>query len=1403
MSSATSCAPSRSRSNGPSRRRHGGSRRGKLFTPKLFHLEQRLLLATDYWTGHSAATGGNDNWSNAGNWSTGAVPGTSDTADFTSSESQYGTSVVDLSFSIGSLVIDSTWGGTLDVNNALSVSGNFTLASGTLGGTATLTASGSSSEWSAGTLAGSVTNAGTMTIDTSGGSLFMNGTLTNTGTINVTGTNAIYTDVTGGTIDNQAGGTFDFQAGAAMEPFSSGTGIFNNAGTLENSISSGTSAIGFTVNDTGTIQGDSGTLELTDGGSGGSSASPGTMNAGTGATVIMGGTFSGAFQGSGAGAVDLSGFTGGSGGATLDFTGSVLQWVSTSVGNYLGGSVTNSGAMTIATSNGSMFLTGTLTNAGAVAVTGTNDIYTDVTGGTIDNQAGGTFDFQAGAAMEPYSSGTGIFNNAGTLERSTGSGTATINYTVNDTGTIQGNSGILQLVDGGSGGTSASPGTVNAGTGGTVIMGGTFSGAFQGSGAGAVDLSGFTGGSGGATLDFTGSVLQWVSTSVGNYLGGSVTTSGAMTIATSNGSMFLTGTLTNAGAVAVTGTNDIYTDVTGGTIDNQAGGTFDFQAGAAMEPYSSGTGIFNNAGTLERSTGSGTATINYTVNDTGTIQGNSGILQLVDGGSGGTSASPGTVNAGTGGTVIMGGTFSGAFQGSGAGAVDLSGFTGGSGGATLDFTGSVLQWADTSVGSFLGGSVSNSGAMTIATGPNSVFLSGTLTNTGAIAVTGTNGIYADVTDGTIDNQAGGTFDFQAGAAMEPYSSGTGIFNNAGTLERSTGSGTAVINYTVNNTGTIQGNSGTLELVDGGSGGTSASPATVNAGTSGTVILDGTFPGVFQGSGAGAVDLSGFSGGTGGATLDFTGSVLQWVSTSVGNALGGSVTNSGAMTIATGPNSVFLSGTLTNTGAIIVTGTNDVFADAPGATIDNQAGATFDFQAGVAMEPYSNGTGIFNNAGTLGCSSGSAIVTINYTVNNTGAIQDSAGNLQLVDGGTGSSGDTTTAAAGATVVLTGNFSGSFAGSGGGSVQLSNFTGSGSGVTLSFTGSVLECTGSLAGTVNNENMLTIPTGTDLPLTGTLTNNGTINFDTTNSVYANANGTTINNDVGGIFDIQAAGVLYSGESGTAFNNAGTLEWSTGAATAYVNFPVYDSGIVVGNSGTLQMMGGGSDTSGIPLAVQTSANLVLGGNYSGTFAAVGGGSVQLNGFTGSGTSGATFDIGGSILECTGGNLGGSINNEGNLLVSSNSVGLSGTLTNTGTITIAGNAGFDAVANNTTINNDSTGTIVLQAGASLYGDGYSNITFNNAGTLQASGGTASSYSDENLPYGGTGNVVVNSGTVSIDSGNLDFEGSQFLSIAPSAALDVAGNLIGGTINADQFAPDGTVMFDGSGTAAAPSSSKS
>ncbi len=178
------------------------------YNPSNFTIPQTVNTPplTDFWTGASAAHGGNDDWSNSGNWALGAPPTAAETAYFTASESQYSTSIVDTSFSIANLTIDSSWGGTVSASGSLTISGNLILASGTLGGSGAISVAGSGSQFSGGTLSGNLANAGTLTLGSSG-MVFLTGTITNTGTIDVTGTGtvAITGTIDGGTVDAGTG----------------------------------------------------------------------------------------------------------------------------------------------------------------------------------------------------------------------------------------------------------------------------------------------------------------------------------------------------------------------------------------------------------------------------------------------------------------------------------------------------------------------------------------------------------------------------------------------------------------------------------------------------------------------------------------------------------------------------------------------------------------------------------------------------------------------------------------------------------------------------------------------------------------------------------------------------------------------------------------------------------------------------------------------------------------------------------------------------------------------------------------------------------------------------------------------------------------------------------------------
>jgi uncharacterized repeat protein (TIGR03803 family) len=220
----------------------------------------------DQWTGANFAV--DTNWSDGANWSLGVPPDPGQTAQFTNNATVKSfTATVDAGFTsaIGVLDIDSTWGGTITVNSPLTVTGNFTLASGNLGGSGAVTIGGSASTWTGGQIdlgSGGLTNTGTLTADTTAGNLVLTGagTLTNNGTINEAGTNSLVLENTA-TLDNAGGGTFDLTANGGLSQ--SGGGTFTNAGTVEKTGGTGTSTIASaTLSNTGTVEVASGTVDI-------------------------------------------------------------------------------------------------------------------------------------------------------------------------------------------------------------------------------------------------------------------------------------------------------------------------------------------------------------------------------------------------------------------------------------------------------------------------------------------------------------------------------------------------------------------------------------------------------------------------------------------------------------------------------------------------------------------------------------------------------------------------------------------------------------------------------------------------------------------------------------------------------------------------------------------------------------------------------------------------------------------------------------------------------------------------------------------------------------------------------------------------------------------------------------
>src|ERR1039458_10016008 len=315
----------------------------------------------------------------------------------------------------------------------------------------------------------------------------------------------------------------------------------------------------------------------------------------------------------------------------------------------------------------------------------------------------------------------------------------------------------------------------------------------------------------------------------------------------------LEGPLTNAGSVVWTGSGQLvllYRPDYGyyGVVYNQPGGLFDIQTDALLENYN-GNEAFNNAGTLRKSAGSSISYFSPQLNNTGTVDVESGTLALENGGSVGgqfTAASGAGINLASGGFVqagspVFGGGGQNQFTGgtltlisdvipglalNGGSLVLAPAFQGGNitnlalTGVTLTGTNTVSGALSWTAGVIAGALTVMSNAVLNISGSAGKDLEGPLTNAGSVVWTGSGqlvllyrpdyGYY-----GVIYNQPGGLFDIQTDALQYNYN-GNEAFNNAGTLRKSAGSSISYFSPQLNNTGTVDVESGTLALENGGS-----------------------------------------------------------------------------------------------------------------------------------------------------------------------------------------------------------------------------------------------------------------------------------------------------------------------------------------------------------------------------------------------------------------------------------------------------------------------------------------------------------------------------------------------------------------------------------------------------------
>jgi hypothetical protein len=473
-------------------------------------------------------------------------------------------------------------GGTVTADANLTIQ-NLTLSNGTLTGPADVTVTGTFN-WTGGTISDADTILdGTSTL---AGGFFASlaGRVDNFGTASVASGSSVSFGNNG--VWNNEPGSFFLLPDSASLSGSSSTSAFNNAGTFEKTAPIGTASVGVALNNTGLVDVQSGTLSLTSGGtlSGNFTIESGAVLNPNNAT-LQNATITGA------GSVQVGTFN------TLTVAGSSFVQNLTANGGTLmvnaplevqnltvNGTLTGPGNVTV--DNNFAWTNGTLSGTGDTILNGTstfsggffsmlsrlidnngtatlaNGNSVDFTGNAVwNNNASGTLVFASGGSLGSFfTSSTAVLNNAGLILTEAPAGISSIGIPVNNTGTIEVDTGTLSL----SGLTNYSGTTL---TGGTYILTGVLQvpGADIHTNAATIVLNGPTSELFNSAFFSQNDALTNLST---NAAGGSLTLENGRTLTTADG-------FTNAGAVTVGSGSAVnatgnYTQTGGSTVVNGA-----------------------------------------------------------------------------------------------------------------------------------------------------------------------------------------------------------------------------------------------------------------------------------------------------------------------------------------------------------------------------------------------------------------------------------------------------------------------------------------------------------------------------------------------------------------------------------------------------------------------------------------------------------------------------------------------------------------------------------------------------------------------------------------------------------------------------------------------------------------
>jgi uncharacterized repeat protein (TIGR01451 family) len=1000
---------------------------------------------------------------------------------------------------LGSVKLSS---GTVNVNSPVTSSAPFVLEGGTLSGPQSFSITGTTL-WTGGTMSGSgMTSFGnTASLTGATAAMILSGrTLKNSSTLTYspTGLNLLSIE-SGATLTNN--GTFDITGDFNINT-SGATATFINGGTVSKSGGAGIARIACAVDNNSTISVTSGQLALNGGGTNaGLLTLPLASNElvfETGIYTLAAGTTVGVNDN---GWIRVSGAT-----LTLSapltlkrvqlvtgfLTGSPLT-IDTAL-KWNGGTILGPGTTTIANTasvdlsalTSQAVLDNRTLDSSATSTYNAGTFGLQLTNGAIwNNNAGASF-VSTGDGAVTSGAGTNVFNNASLAQlRKTGgvSGTRFDVVVNNNGGSVTSEVVGQSLIINGGGSMSGGSLASNAGAlfdffGGTfTISGGTLlSGTFRVLGTATLAIQNSTSTStavelhSGGTIDVLTSKLFAIDDFT--WKGGTVQGGGQTHVTT--------GSLTNAAPAALSGSHtfevltsfnygadaaNFLTIGTGATFLVTGTGALDLTTDAPL----SGTGLVQNLGAIKKNGGSGISTIAVPVSSTaGSIGAATGTLRFTGGGTLSSTAIPisggsfveinaGAMNIATGSTITGTGTFllsGGTVNFNTAITIPTFSFTGGA----LGGNGAVTLHA----GKWTGGDMVDAGTTLVGSGKTFEIATGTpkklrraFTNDGTVlfmnlpaamtlenAAVFTNNSLVELQENT---------NFFCTCAPTPST-----FRNAAgaTLRQSTAAGTSNFLTLFDNDGTVDLQTGILNLLNGGShtgtftvgaptflsfagASDSFSPASsiTGSGAAGFGAATSTFAGSYNITGTNALTVV-----QGGVTFNSASviqtSALEMRSGSIGGSAAihitggssfdsswqaGTISGSGAFTIGSGAlfdinassAPVALNGrTLTNSGTIRYTSATNTLTFLNGASIAN--GGLFDIQSDTAIAS-GVGTNTVTNSGTFkktvatgptsfgpAFTNSNTVSLISGTIDFTGGFTQTAGSTVLGGGAMGGS-----------------------------------------------------------------------------------------------------------------------------------------------------------------------------------------------------------------------------------------------------------------------------------------------------------------------------------------------------------------------------------------------------------------